>query len=161
MAILCRDLGLLFIMVPGTGCTALGEVLKSMGGEYVPKEPVIVDGKQVVGIKHGSLGKLCRHKVLSEADRGNLVSFATVRNPFDIMVTRYVRRVGGWLETQLNGSKPLKYLDGVSDAERQKVLSRLDKDMKFTRERSFEEWLNARLDVHVPARMGLKRGQLR
>jgi hypothetical protein len=81
MAILCREINLLFIEYPRTGCTAIGDYLRdNYNGVRIP----------------------CKHISLSEAlekiDRPEgLYKAVGIRNPFDSAVSRYHKSkdVGG------------------------------------------------------------------
>lgn len=98
MAIICRQHKLLFIMVPGTGCSVVGRALQEhLGGEFLPREPHRVNGRVVVPRKHNRLSELLEHGLLTPRERGEYLIFATVRNPFDRWVTYYQRYAGDWL----------------------------------------------------------------
>jgi len=93
MAILVRDKSFLFIMVPHTGCTAVGKVLvDSAGGEYLPAQPIKNgSGTIIVPRKHNTLPQLLAHNVLTPHDRLGMLVAGTVRNPFDWLVSQYLR----------------------------------------------------------------------
>ena len=69
MALLARDLGLLFIMAPHTGCTATGRVLrKDLKARWLPNKKVDgPDGKLLVPRKHTTLPQLVESGVLEGA----------------------------------------------------------------------------------------------
>lgn len=147
MAIICPDHRLLFVMVPGTACTAIGRVLKErFGGRMIPQKSIYRDGKKVVGAKHCSVKQLLDHGILSAADASNLIKFANVRNPYDRFATEYARASGSWLENHLNdpnshvNSGPAEFVD----EERTRVARRIAR----ARDMEFEEWLLQRLDLH-------------
>lgn len=86
MAILCEDLGLLYIQVPATGCSIVGKVLrKQFGG---------VD----IGRKHDDVPRLLAQGHLSESALKRFCIVANVRNPFDRLVTYYQRLNGAWID---------------------------------------------------------------
>jgi hypothetical protein len=93
MAVLVRDKSFLFIMVPHTGCTAVGKaLLTSAGGEFLPAQPIKnASGKIVVPRKHNTLPQLLGYGVLAPQDRMRLLVAGTVRNPFDWLVSQYLR----------------------------------------------------------------------
>jgi hypothetical protein len=93
MAILVRDKSFLFIMVPHTGCTAVGKVLvESAGGEYLPAQPVKdASGTIVLPRKHNTLPQLLAHGVVTSHERLGMLVAGTVRNPFDWLVSQYLR----------------------------------------------------------------------
>lgn len=93
MAVLVRDKSFLFIMVPHTGCTAVGKALMgSAGGEYLPIEAIKnASGKVVLQRKHNTLPQLLQYGVLTPHDRLGMLVAGTVRNPFDWLVSQYLR----------------------------------------------------------------------
>jgi hypothetical protein len=93
LAIICRDHRLLFIMAPHTGCTAIGIALRDrLGGEFIPPDDIRDrKGEVVVARKHSQLSELLRHGVVSAAERRELLVASTIRNPFDALVSHYVK----------------------------------------------------------------------
>lgn len=94
MAILCRKYGLLFIMTPRTACTAVGELLLAhYGGEYLPAEDILdTDGRIRIQQKHSTLSELLENTLLTREEADSYLKFATVRNPFDSLVSLYVKQ---------------------------------------------------------------------
>ncbi len=94
MALIVPDLGLLFIMAPHTGCTAIGEVLRErFGATFVPPEDVLrPDGTIVVPRKHSHLPQLLKAGIVTPEQRSTLVVAAGVRNPFDEEVSHFKQR---------------------------------------------------------------------
>ena len=94
MAIYSRRHRYLFLMAPRTGCTAIGErvLIPELEGEYLPAEDVLAaDGTVIAAKKHSTLADLRRANVLTEAELASLFVFTTVRNPFDSLVSQYVK----------------------------------------------------------------------
>jgi hypothetical protein len=94
MPILSTTWGYLFLMAPGTGCTAVGEgvLIPYLEGEYFPAEHVRDHtGKMVLDKKHATLAQLKRQGLLTAEETTRLFKFTTIRNPFDVLVTRYFR----------------------------------------------------------------------
>lgn len=93
MAILCADHDLLFIMAPHTGCTAVGETLKAeLGGVFLPQKDVKdEDGEVLVARKHSQLRDLMEHGLVTPQQRRTMVVASTIRNPFDALVSHYVK----------------------------------------------------------------------
>jgi hypothetical protein len=98
MALLSRDLGLLFIMAPHTGCTAIGRLLrKDFGATFLPQEKGFDDeGNLTLPKKHTTLPQLVESGVLDAAfddpaERERLVIASTIRNPFDANVSSWHR----------------------------------------------------------------------
>lgn len=94
MALIVPDLGLLFIMAPHTGCTAIGEVLRDrFGATFVPEEDVLdPDGTIRVPRKHSRLPQLMKAGLITPEQRSGLVVAAGVRNPFDEEVSHFKQR---------------------------------------------------------------------
>ena len=79
MAILCRDHKLLFVMVPRTGCSAIGGVLqRQFSGVWVPEEAIFRGSTRILDKKHNTIGQLLRHRVLTKAEIGGCLKFATI-----------------------------------------------------------------------------------
>jgi hypothetical protein len=97
MALLARDLGLLFIMAPHTGCTATGRVLrKDFKARWLPGSKVHDASGKLVPRKHTTLPQLVESGILDAAfadptDRERLVIASTIRNPFDANVSSWHR----------------------------------------------------------------------
>ena len=99
MAIICREHKLLFIMVPGTGCSVVGRMLQQeLGGEFIPEYPIRKNGHTVVARKHNTLPEILSHGLMTREEREEYLVFASIRSPFDRWVTYYQRYVGDWLE---------------------------------------------------------------
>lgn len=157
MAIICRQHKLLFIMVPGTGCSVVGRALQEhLGGEFIPEEPHRVNGRVVVPRKHNRLSGLLEHDLLTQRERSEYLVFATVRNPFDRWVTYYQRYAGDWLDyyegvavRQIERDKDER---GLSDEEVQKRRNRhvhrfeqLRKRQRMMRWMGFNAWMKGTL----------------
>src|SRR3990172_6420393 len=131
MAIICRPWNLLFLMVPRTACTAVANVLISdLGGEYLPSEHILKsDGMIRINKKHCTLRELLWAGLLRPADVSALVKLTTVRNPFDSLVSLYVK-------------KRYKYQTLLEDANAwvHRVAGYVA-DMQYCREHTFEEWI--------------------
>ncbi len=94
MALIVRDVGLLFIMAPHTGCTSIGKVLRrKLDAKWLP-ESAIHDAKGLITVprKHTTLAELLHAGLLSAGERSEFVVAAGVRNPFDEQVSFYLRR---------------------------------------------------------------------
>jgi Sulfotransferase family len=84
----------LFLMAPGTGCTALAEgvLIPKLDGEWFPKAHIFDQrGNVILDYKHARLNDLRRQGLLSDDETADLFKFTTVRNPFDRLVTDYTR----------------------------------------------------------------------
>ena len=131
MAIICRSYNLLFIMTPRTACTALGKLLlDEYGGEYIPKEDILDNNKiYEVQQKHSTLSQLINNKILSEKDASVLTKFTTVRNPFDSIVSGYIKKR---LKNQPLLDDPNSWVY---------KLKGFTEDMKYAQNHSFDAWI--------------------
>jgi hypothetical protein len=87
--LISREHGFLFVMAPRTGCTAVGKVLcEQLGAQEIPNEPV----GGLSRVKHATLDDLLKYGVLDRADVAPLLTFTTVRNPFDSLVSLYAKQ---------------------------------------------------------------------
>jgi len=81
-------------MAPRTGCTAIGErvLIPELDGEYLPADDILApDGSVAAAKKHSTLAELRRAGLLNAAESSSLFVFTTVRNPFDSLVSQYVK----------------------------------------------------------------------
>jgi hypothetical protein len=130
MAIVCRDQRLLFVMAPRTACSAIGWVLREqLGGEWLP-ESAINDqrGRTLVVRKHTTLEELMTNGVLSAEERARMLVFTTVRNPFDSLVSLYVKNA-----VELPSRWHKQGRDGRE--------SKID-DVRFCSTHTFDEWID-------------------
>jgi hypothetical protein len=93
MAILCRDIGLLYLQAPHTGSTSLGTLLREeLGGEKLLEDRVRDDrGRILLRQKHQTLAQLIDAGLLSTEQRRELLVVVGVRNPYDLVLTEYAR----------------------------------------------------------------------
>jgi hypothetical protein len=143
LAIICRDHRLLFIMAPRTGCTAVGELLiAELGGQYIPPQNVTDgQGRVLVRQKHSTLGELMSNGLITPEERAGLFTFSAVRNPFDSLVSLYVK--------QSSVDQPLLD-DPASWVNRS---GRRRASFKFARDHTFEEWLADRFRPSLSTRI--------
>jgi hypothetical protein len=97
MAVISRRYGYLFIHAPRTGGTALAEkVLEpALDGTLLPPSPVEVTDRagrsRRVG-QHITLPQLLEAGLVRPDETGSLLTFTTVRNPFDSLVSLYTKK---------------------------------------------------------------------
>jgi Sulfotransferase family len=81
-------------MTPRTACTAIGELLCAhYGGEFLPAEDIL-DSRGFIAVqkKHTTLSELLDYKLLTDGEAKSLLKIATVRNPFDSLVSLYFKQ---------------------------------------------------------------------
>lgn len=105
MAILSQELGLLFIQTPHTGSTAVARLLiRRSGGVRLPtKDQRKLNPPSVVPHHHATLRQLMDGGVVTRDQRGGLIVAAGARNPFDLLVSEYVRTTSA-TQTRSDGS---------------------------------------------------------
>jgi hypothetical protein len=81
-------------MTPRTACSAVGKVLREgLGGVFFPEKDIIDSkGRLVLGHKHCTLNELILFNYLTEQEASSLYVFAGVRNPFDSLVSEYIKK---------------------------------------------------------------------
>ena len=130
MGILSRDLGVLFIQTPHTGSTAIGKLLRQrFAGVRIPSPPESGAGDGTV--KHATLGEIMAAGLITADERSGLIVAAGVRNPWDHVVTVFLRAQSGQGNWKGRRTQP--------------------------RELEFEPWLHAR---YAPAFKQRMRGQV-
>ena len=114
MAILCRDIGLLFLQAPHTGSTSLGTLFREDFGGVKLLEDRVRDerGRIVLRQKHQTLAQLLEAGLITPEEREGLLVVVGVRNPFDLVLTEYARnREAGAISAW---QRLLRRLPGVS-----------------------------------------------
>src|SRR5438552_18142637 len=131
MAIICRKYNLLFIMTPRTACTAIGELLcEHYDGEFLPAEDILnSDGLISVQKKHSTLSELIGHKLLTAAEAKSLLKVAAVRNPFDSLVSLYLKQRFKYDSLLEDSQSWVKRIPGYADS------------MHYAKTHSFNQWV--------------------
>jgi hypothetical protein len=130
MGILSRELGVLFIQTPHTGSTAIGKLLRQrFAGVRIPSLPESGAGDGTV--KHATLDEIMATGLITADERSGLIVAAGVRNPWDHVVTVFMRAQSGQGNWKGRRTQP--------------------------RELEFEPWLHAR---YAPALKQRMRGQV-
>ena len=93
MAILCRDIGLLFLQAPHTGSTSLGTLFREDFGGVKSLEDRVRDeaGRIVLRQKHQTLAQLLETGLITPTEREGMLVVVGVRNPYDLVLTEYAR----------------------------------------------------------------------
>lgn len=137
MAILCPQSGLLFVQAPRTACTAIEQLLlHRFGGEFLPREN-IVDASGFIRVqrKHCTIPQLLAEKLIPADYLQRFTTVTTVRNPYDSLVSLYVKKRTSYQEKLADPTSWVHQLRGYVE------------DMEFCRTHSFEEWLHKRYAV--------------
>jgi hypothetical protein len=115
MAILCRDIGLLFLQAPHTGSTSLGTLFREdFSGVKLLEDRVRDDGGRIVlRQKHQTLAQLIEAGLITSEERAGLLVVVGVRNPYDLVLTEYARnREAGTISA---AQRLVRRLPGISD----------------------------------------------
>ena len=148
MAIICRSFGLLFIQAPRTGCTAVEKLLMDrFGGESVPRDNILnADGFVRVQRKHCTVRQLVDEHLIPADYAAHWTTVTTVRNPFDSLVSLYVKKREGYQERLKDPDSWVYKVRGYVQ------------DMEYCRTHTFDEWLARRYSVSAVDRL-LGRGR--
>lgn len=135
MAIICSDHRLLFILTPHTASSAVAALLRErLGGEWLPRQEIADgQGRIIVRRKHSTVPELLEHGVMSADQRAALVAFSAVRNPFDVLVSLYLKHA---VKDQELLARP-----GAWVHRRKGKLAA----MEYAREHTFEQWVASQL----------------
>ena len=117
-------------MTPRTACTAIGDLLcEHYEGEFLPAEDILdSDGFISVQKKHSTLAELLEQKLLTTDEAHSLLKIAAVRNPFDSLVSLYLKKRYKYQPLLADPSSWVNRLPGYA------------KDMIFCQRHSFNEW---------------------
>ena len=117
-------------MTPRTACTAIGDLLcEHYEGEFLPAEDILdSDGFISVQKKHSTLAELLEHKLLAADEARSLLKIAAVRNPYDSLVSLYLKKRYKYQPLLADPSSWVNRLPGYA------------KDTIFCRRHSFNEW---------------------
>ena len=153
MAVLCREQKLLYICIPKTGSTSISTFLMNeLDGEWIPKESIVdEDGMITVDKKHSKIKELLNANLINKEKLSSLTVFATVRNPFDMVVSNYffekqiydTYKFGIW-KRMLLGAKVYFFLRKKLHIDKNNVYSWIMPQAKrymFTVSHSFEEYV--------------------
>lgn len=130
-------------MTPKTACTAIGELLlKQFGGEFIPGKDILDShGRISVPRKHTTLSQLVQHGLLTVTQSESLLKVAAVRNPFDTLVSEYLK-------------KRFKYKPLLSDPSSWvNDQPRYADDMRYCQTHSFNAWIFSKCSKKVVKRL--------
>jgi hypothetical protein len=117
-------------MTPRTACTAIGDLLcEHYEGEFLPAEDILdSDGFISVQKKHSTLAELLEQKLLTTDEAHSLLKIAAVRNPFDSLVSLYLKKRYKYQPLLADPSSWVNRLPGYA------------KDTIFCQRHSFNAW---------------------
>lgn len=118
-------------MTPRTGCSAVGKALiDNCGGIYIPEQHILDnDGHVVVDRKHCTIQQLLDFNIISQNELNHLTSFTFIRNPFDSLVSLYVKQTTTYQDRLKDRNSWIYNKKGY-----------LEKILK-SRDQSFDEWI--------------------
>lgn len=125
-------------MAPRTACSATGKVLcEKLGGEYIPSQDIVEsDGKFKVQKKHSTLNELVDNQLISREELSDYLKFTCVRNPYDLVVSEYVKRKTTYQPLLDDPNSWIHKVPGYIDG------------MEFCKNHTFEEWVIYRYQVN-------------
>lgn len=131
MAVLSRSLSYLYVMAPRTGCTAVGDVLcKEREGWWFPEEDILnEDGDIAVPRKHTTVPQLVDAGLLERKELKELFVFSSVRNPFDSLVSLWVKKRTSYQPLLDDPDSFVNQTPGFAE------------DMEFVVDHTFSEWI--------------------
>ena len=95
MAVFSRKHNYLFLASPQTGSKAINKtLLEQLEGEQVPPSDVRKNGKVVANKHHTTIKMLVNAGLLTREQIDGAFKFTGVRNPFDLLVSRYMKLRG-------------------------------------------------------------------
>ena len=116
-------------------------------GEQLPAEDILDDnGHIVVPKKHCTVPQLLSQGLIPANYRASLLTFTSVRNPYDSLVSLYVKKSNKYVAYLADHTSWVYRIPGYVE------------DMEFCRTHSFSEWLDKHYPVTWLDRL-LKRGQ--
>lgn len=124
MAVYSEQYKYIFFANPQTASKAIALTLrKKLGGVSLPDREITRNGKTVARMHHTTYSQVVAAGLLSEAQLGQLFKVTCVRNPFDQLVSKYIKHC----DRLANDPAKYPWLDGVEAA---------------SADNSFPQWLN-------------------
>lgn len=104
MAVYSARYGYIFFANPQTASKAIALTLrKRLGGVALPDREISRDGKTLARLHHTTYSQILAAGLLSKRELDGLFKFTCVRNPFDQLVSKYIKYC------QRYGDKPASY----------------------------------------------------
>ncbi|HSI56122.1 MAG TPA: hypothetical protein VLA16_01115 [Ideonella sp.] len=133
MAIYSERYRCIFFANPQTGSKAIAKTLKDkLEGVAVPAHEVVRDGQVIVRGHHATYQQLIDGELMSADQLAGLLKFTGVRNPFDLLVSRYLKRRGRFV------TEPEKYQWAQRKA-------KVKASMEAAQEQPFAQWIVGQL----------------
>ena len=92
MAIYSEQRKYIFFANPQTASKAISKTLRqSLDGAKLPERAVVRSGKVIAQIHHTTYSQVVAAELLSEEQLSKLFKFTCIRNPFDQLVSKYIK----------------------------------------------------------------------
>lgn len=122
----------MFIQSPRTGSTAIGLLLRErLNGQFIPEKDLLdEDGFFLLPRKHSTISQLIKFEKITEEEAKSFYKFTCVRNPFDSLVSLYIKKRVTYQPRLSDPNSFLFKIPGCVD------------DVKFCLNHTFDEWIN-------------------
>lgn len=129
MAVYCERHRCIFFANPQTGSKAIAATLRDkLEGRALPEREIQRDGEVLVKAHHATWQQLIDGGLMSAEQLDGLVKFTGVRNPYDLLVSRYLKRRGRF------NDEPEKYRWAQRNP-------KVKASMEAAQELSFADWV--------------------
>lgn len=136
MAVYSTRYRYIFFANPQTASKAIARTLETqLEGQPMPAREIRVNGELKVKKHHATWQHLQDFDLMSRAQLDGLFKFTSVRNPYDLLVSRYLKRKGRF------SSEPDKYRWAQDNP-------RIQASMAAAQELPFPQWLAGQLRRH-------------
>ncbi|HJV70896.1 sulfotransferase family 2 domain-containing protein [Ideonella sp.] len=136
MAVYSTRYRYIFFANPQAASKAIAKTLEeSLEGQPMPAREIRVNGELVVKKHHATWQQLQDFDLMTRAQLDALFKFTSVRNPYDLLVSRYFKRKGRFVDA------PDKYRWAQDNP-------RIKASMQAAQELPFPEWLAGQLQRH-------------
>lgn len=131
---------MLFVLNPRTASTAISAHLgKHLACRWLPQEDILQDnGNILLQRKHSTVKELLDHGLLSQAHIQSIKKFTVVRNPFDSIVSFWVKKRFAYADLAKDKNFFGYKLPGFME------------DMQYVQDHSFSEWLLEKFTKNLP-----------
>lgn len=113
MAVYSADYKYIFFANPQTASKAIAKTLREkLGGKPLPERELTRNGHLVARLHHTSYGQILEAGLLTEAQLEALYKVTCIRNPFDQLVSKYIK----YCDRHANDPSKYPWLEGVGGA---------------------------------------------